>query len=335
MAIMRLTNDLKPGMRLTQDILNKNKILLMAKGAILTEENIKIIKRLGYTSVTVDQPKDDAVVYWPGISPKAVSEIKDLYIKSTEEIKDLIKDVISGTAVTINEAYKIPGSFLNKPGSTHDLLPSLTHAFQLDKNTYNHSINVSLICGIICRWLGIDENTSMLCVVAGLFHDIGKSEANDYYSHAESGYNILKRSGSSEEVCLGVLSHHERENGSGFPNHLIDKDIPLIAKIIAVADTFDKLTAALSENNQNCPFNVLEALKNDNLGLLDTKILMLFCTRTAECYLGEMVTLSNGSKGQIVIVDKNNPSRPVVRVGDNLIELESHPEIQISSIGFA
>ncbi len=347
MAIVRMTEELKPGMRLNEDIYNRNKILLLSSGAVLTEENIKIIKRLGYSSVSVDRPQEDTSNFWPTISPEEILEIKDLYIKTNEESEDLIKAVISGNPVTIDEAYDIPGSLLSKPKAAYDLIPTLAHVLQLDKNTYNHSINVSLICGVICRWLGFPEDISKDYVVAGLFHDVGKTRLNpdilykiqrsfkeqdDYESHTKIGYEILKNSGFHEDVCLGALLHHERIDGSGYPNGLKDEKIPQVAKLVAVADTFDKLTSEMAEKGQGCPFKVLEVLKNENLGLLDTKILFSFCDRTAECYVGEFVALSDGSKGQIVMSNRNNPCRPVVRIGDKLVELERHPELEIQSL---
>ncbi|NTW04739.1 MAG: HD domain-containing protein [Peptococcaceae bacterium] len=338
-------------MRLGQDIYNKNKILLLSNGAILTDENIKIIKRLGYASVNVDKteesPGSSDTDFWLQISPEAIIEIKELYAKTNTESDGLIKTVISGKPVTTDEAYGVPGSILSTPSASYDLLPSLAHVMQLDNSNYNHSINVSLVCGIICRWLGLDEEVSKEYVVAGLFHDIGKTqllpdivynnnrsflEEEEYRGHTRLGYNILKRSGASEDACLGALLHHERLDGSGYPGGLKEDKIPLVAKIIAVADTFDKLTTDMSKSGSNCPFKVLKILKEDNLGFLDTKLLMLFCTRTAECYVGEMVILTDGSKGQIVMANKNNPCKPIVNINGKLIDLEHFTDLEILSL---
>ena len=89
-------------------------------------------------------------------------------------------------------------------------------------------------------------------------HDIGKitvpdailnkpSKLNEEeYSivkkHAEAGYKITKNIIDSDRICEGVLYHHERYDGNGYPRGLQDKDIPLFAKIICVIDSFDAMT---------------------------------------------------------------------------------------------
>ncbi len=346
MAITRMTDELHPGMTLDQDIYNRNKVLLLARGAVLTEESIKTIKRLGYTKVAIRKPAG-APAYWNRLDGQKLSEYSKTYEKSSEEIVQLIKHIGEGRRVNVEQAYLVTGPVLQKTKSPYNLFPFLSQVEELDDRTHGHSINVSLICGALCQWLDVEAEASREIVVAGLLHDIGKSrispdilykpqptykELEDLKNHTAYGYRMLEEADAPGAVKIGALLHHEREDGSGYPRGLTGDRIPLAAKIIAVADVYDNMTYSRSRGRKACPFKIFEALQNEYLGILDTGILITFLARTAECYLGEMVRLSDGRTGQIVLANRSHPSRPMVRSENEIIDLSTEPGIEVEYI---
>lgn len=345
MAISRMTEELKPGMTLDQDIYNKNRVLLLAKGAVLTDETIKTIKRLGYTTVNVVKPPDRPE-YWNHVDEKKLEEFNKSYEESGEEAVALIKCVGEGQQVTVDQAYQVPGSILQEVSSPYNLFPFLSHAEQMDDHTYGHSVNVSLICSAICQWLKLEEEISRDIVVAGLLHDIGKTRLNpdilyksqlthkeleEMEGHTTLGFRILEEASAPEAARQAALLHHEREDGSGYPKGIKGDQIPLAAKIVAVADVYDTMTYDQSRGKKVCPFKVFEKMHNEYLGILDTKVLITFLARTAECYVGELVLLSNGLSGQIVLINRSSPSRPMVRTDLGLIDLSTTTDIEIEA----
>lgn len=126
-----------------------------------------------------------------------------------------------------------------------------------DLYTKEHSDNVSIISEEIGRRLRLDNLDSL--VLSAQLHDVGKvfiplevlnkkgPLTKDEYaiikSHPQYGYNILHDIKSFKEINEGILSHHERFDGKGYPNGLSGKNIPLFARIIAVADVYDALTS--------------------------------------------------------------------------------------------
>ncbi|MCL6611883.1 MAG: HD-GYP domain-containing protein [Peptococcaceae bacterium] len=346
MAIVRLTDELKPGMTLEQDIYNMDKVLLLAKGAVLTQENIKTIKRLGYTEVEVRKPPEKPE-YWNRVDEKKVMEFKKSYSESGEEVADLIRRISDGQQVNLEQAYQLPGSILQEVNRPYNLFPSLSQVEQLDHHTYGHSINVSLICAAICHWLQLEEEISRDVVVAGLLHDIGKSRLNpdlfyksqltlkeleEFKKHTTIGFKILEEAKAPEAVQLAALHHHEREDGSGYPGGLTGDRIPLAAKIVAVADVYDTMNSSRPGSGRACPFKVFEEMQSNFLGALDTKILITFLARTAECYVGEIVRLNDGRTGQIVVINRTYPSRPMIRVDDEIIDLSQIRTVEIEEI---
>lgn len=143
-----------------------------------------------------------------------------------------------------------------------------------DPYTRGHSDRVSEYSVLIGKKLGLDENTLHILKIGGLFHDIGKigipdsillkeSKLNDEeYSqiknHPMIGVHILGGVLLFEDIIPIVKYHHERFDGRGYPSQLSGTDIPYVARIAAVADTFDAMTSKRSYRNA-LPIDVVRA----------------------------------------------------------------------------
>lgn len=128
-----------------------------------------------------------------------------------------------------------------------------------DRESRSHNIRVARLCVHIGREMSMSAPELRLLARAGLLHDIGKlgipAEVLEKHSpldesewllmrtHPEMGLNLLDRAGQSSREVLAVLYHHERLDGSGYPYGLKAEAIPIEARIVAVADTYDALTS--------------------------------------------------------------------------------------------
>jgi len=128
-----------------------------------------------------------------------------------------------------------------------------------DKYTLGHSERVTRISLAVADEIGIDQKEREALRVAGLIHDIGKvivpgeilnkpdgltrEEYSIIKKHPVIGYNFVEHLAGFKEVRNGILSHHERFDGKGYPNGLKGENIPFIARIIAAADAFDAMTS--------------------------------------------------------------------------------------------
>ncbi|MBQ8922516.1 MAG: HD domain-containing protein [Oscillospiraceae bacterium] len=126
-----------------------------------------------------------------------------------------------------------------------------------DRYTNGHSARVAEYTVMLSREMGLDEETIEQYYCIALLHDIGKigvpaevlnkngkltdDEFRVIKSHSELGSNALKDISIMPELSIGAGAHHERPDGKGYPNGLTEEEIPLVAKIIAVADTFDAM----------------------------------------------------------------------------------------------
>jgi cyclic di-GMP phosphodiesterase len=147
-----------------------------------------------------------------------------------------------------------------------------------DRGTRSHNLRVARLCVHIGRQMSMSAAELRLLARAGLMHDIGKlgipeavlskhsalddAEWSLMRSHPEMGLTLMDRAGQSSREVLAVLYHHERLDGSGYPYGLIGDAIPIEARIVAVADTYDALTSDRPYRNACSPSaarRVLEA----------------------------------------------------------------------------
>lgn len=125
--------------------------------------------------------------------------------------------------------------------------------------TYMHTERVCIYSLKLGKALNLSQKQMALLKQASLLHDIGKlgipdnildkpnkltdSEFEIIKSHPQKGYNILKSIENLKPVAKLVLCHHEKYDGSGYPNKLSGDEIPYLAKIITIADSFDVMTS--------------------------------------------------------------------------------------------
>ena len=143
-----------------------------------------------------------------------------------------------------------------------------------DPYTRGHSDRVSEYSDLIGKKLGLDEKTLHILKIGGLFHDIGKigipdsillkesklsdEEYSQIKNHPMIGVHMLGDAAIFTDILPIVKHHHERYDGRGYPSQLVGDDIPYVARIAAVADTFDAMTSKRSYRD-SLPIDVVRA----------------------------------------------------------------------------
>lgn len=162
-----------------------------------------------------------------------------------------------------------------------------------DYYTHTHSLNVSIYALSLGKYLGMNKEELEDLGFAALLHDIGKSKidhkiinkegelTSEEYEivkrHSLHGWEILKKAGiSSRHILEGVKHHHERIDGTGYPDRLKDENIHQYAKIIGLCDVFDALSTKRSYKESVDTFNTLVTMKKDMKSHLDGKLVNKF-----------------------------------------------------------
>ena len=147
------------------------------------------------------------------------------------------------------------------------------------------------------------------------------------------GYNILKKQDVDSRIALGALQHHERCDGRGYPGKLTLNEIEPFAKIIAIADVYDALTANRVYRGPVCPLEVIGIFQTEGLTIYDPGYLMTFLDQIMYSYLNYTVQLSNGETGRIIMMQRNRLDRPMIALpGDRYIDLRDHPDLSITGV---
>ncbi|MEM9346532.1 MAG: HD-GYP domain-containing protein [Planctomycetota bacterium] len=147
-----------------------------------------------------------------------------------------------------------------------------------DRYTYGHSERVAWLGTQLAEAIGLDADEVERIRISGLVHDVGKigvpeavlckagkltnEEFDQIKKHPRIGYNILKGIPKIDDVLDGVLYHHERWDGRGYPTRLAGEAIPLYGRILAVADTFDAMSSTRSYRQAMPREKVLDEIAN-------------------------------------------------------------------------
>jgi len=191
-----------------------------------------------------------------------------------EELKFIIRGGIDAYELTVNKKallFDLKELFFTTIKSISSALDAK------DAYTHGHSLRVTLFSLILCKEMNMDEDFTGKIEIAGLLHDIGKigvpegilckpgkltdEEFGIIKLHPERGKKILNGIKKLDEAAFWLNCHHERWDGFGYPNKLKGEDIPLAARVLAIADTYDAMTSNRSYRNGLPHETALEEIK--------------------------------------------------------------------------
>lgn len=303
MAITRV----KPGMILAQSIIGISKTEKYVVGTALSADDIEYLSEKGLFGLYVfdDIPNE---ILSPSLLSRCIEHVNGLNI---EELIPLSKDiVVELTTKPINLDFRSVRSF--------------------DDYIAHHSVCVAVYAVALGIQMKMSNVELFDLALAGLLHDVGQKMFDqsllskmgklslDEYEiikrHPEEGYKfIMNNELISDEVKNAVRYHHENTNGTGYPEKLTGKNIPLLARIIHVVDVYD---AIMSKRPYKLGLSSCEAI-NYLIGgktiLFDEKIVDEFVKIAVPYPTGSEIRLSNKEVG-LVIKQSADSFRPIIRL---------------------
>ncbi len=325
------TRQLKEGMRIDQAVLDKLGRTLIARGTILNEYLIDSLSKLRVLGVYISEgEEDEQEIYIPPAIRKRIEDnsIPDRHkVELSKSVKKRVSEGIQYLYTNTDspdfvEATNNIGNDLMKAIMENDAIAvDISNLKISDEYTFKHSVDVATLSMIIAKQYGLDKQDIYDIGIAGLLHDIGKSyipneilnkpgkltdeEFEIMKKHPVFGYDILKtKEGISVPMRLGVLQHHEKMNGSGYPMGFGRNKICTYAKILSVADIYDALVTKRSYKDalsQRVAVEMLMSMTDQ----LDIKAIRSFMESIILYPVGSIVNLSNNEKAKVV---ENNPS---------------------------
>lgn len=348
-------DELREGMVLAQDVVSDAFVNIVTESTVVNAEIIEKLEKLNIEFVYVhsemangeaNNSSEEEPIF---DQPDGEKALNYNFNKTVDKIKNIFNDLKFGVADIKSEMDGAMDPLLDGILVNNNILSSLRCMKYDDDYTLKHSVNVGLIAAMIGKWYGLNDKQVSDLSLAGTLHDIGKSKVPRYIinkpgelteqefsiaqQHAVYGYEILKESREfTEEICEAVLYHHERFNGSGYPQGLKGEKIPLYARIIALADVFDALTSDKVYQGKLSTFLAADIIKNMSFEELDPEITNMFLKKIAEFYVGNKVLLSTGEEGEVVYLNKFSLTKPLIKVGEKFVDLSMETEIKIKEV---
>lgn len=246
-----------------------------------------------------------------------VDSVYTRYVTKNEILIKELSDKIKGLCDTVadNKRY---------------ILRVLSSAAASSNYLVNHSVRSTVLAVVLGSHLKLPPHRLIELGVACVLHEIGMvrlppqlymagrqltpAERKSITAHPILGYNILKEKQFPLSISLAALEHHERMNGSGYPRSLSGDKISVYARIIAVACSYDAVTAARPFREAKEGYEgMVDLLKNEGKQYDDTVIKALVYSLSIYP-IGSYVLLSNGKSAQVIDVNPENPRLPVVLI---------------------
>ncbi len=259
------------------------------------------------------------------------------FTRCEDHFKDnLMKSLHRNEPLRVNELLKEVMMLLRNEDGNVSIFDMLLNMCNKEDSVYAHCIDVALISNVLARWLNFSEADQKMVTACGLFHDVGKfmlpsgvlrkpgkltpAEFEIVKTHTIEGFHMLNRFRNIPEPVKNVaLMHHEKCDGSGYPYGLKGNEIDKFSKIVTIADIFDAMTSERVYRAAMCPFSVIKHFEDNGIQKYEMKYILTFLENVSNSYLNHRVTLSNGLEGDVIFINNEKFSQPVIRTDNNEI----------------
>lgn len=320
-------DSVKEGMILAKPLLGKNGELLLNKGVVLFSSYVSKIKQLDYNGIYIEDELSKGIEIPDIIDEKlrfeAVKSVKAVFI-NIEEGKGIPRHIYRNLTDIIDD---IVGSILENKAALLNIID--LKAF--DNYTFYHCVNVCILSIVIGKALNLNKKQLYNLGLTAILHDIGKTfiqkeilnkngklsneEFEIIKAHPSKGYCYVKDYFDVPAVtCVGILHHHERYDGSGYPMGIKGDKISLFGRIVSVSDVYDAITSDRPYRKALPSFEAIEYIMGNSGIAFDPEIAKVFTQKIAPYPVGASVRLSNDMVGLIVENHQDCCTRPKIKI---------------------
>jgi len=258
-----------------------------------------------------------------------LKQARIVHKRARNQIDSMFNDVRMGKNLDVSGAKEVVSGMVDSIVRNPDAQLWLSNLRKRDEYTAIHSLNVCIFALTFARYLGFNTEEMNEIGVGALLHDIGKmrvpleilnkegeltkEEREIVREHAQHGFDILQNSpGLPASTIEVVYTHHERKKGTGYPRGLVEAQIHLFSRMVAIVDIYDAIT---SDRVYHHGMNTLDALKNMfkwRENDLDTELVESFIQCLGIYPIGSLVELNTGEVGIVLSVSQGRKLVPIV-----------------------
>lgn len=331
-----------------QDVFSTAGVLLVRKNTLIVSRHIRLFRRHGIKSIPVLQT---APV--PQQVQRRLEKIDPSIGEKYEEQFERMTAVFTADQLTrrqkLQDALDYFDTLLEPIRTSRSIFRTMQQLKGHDQYTYRHSINVGILCALIAEVNGLSDERVLEAGRAGLIHDIGKlfisediirkperlseEEFREVKKHPIHGADMLQEYETIPYLHSAVLSHHERLDGSGYPEGAAGEQLSEAARITAIADVYDAVTSDRSYHQGATPFTGMKILEEEMYkGKLCSILGIPFLHYMIRTYTGTQVLLSDGRIGHVVQIPQAHIDQPLIFTSNQVINLYEEDDLFIEDL---
>jgi len=248
-----------------------------------------------------------------------------------DDVNAIFRDVDEGAPLNILRLRKSVEPVVESMSRNPDACIWLARLKQHDKYAYQHSLSASIWAVALGRQLGLPRRDLRSLATGCMLMDVGKlrvdpgllqaprplteEEADRMREHVAHGVTIVRESGLMNQDVLDIVAHHhERFDGSGYPQGLVGDEIPAVARIAAIVDTYDAVTSNRNHAPAISPSNAIKMLYKARNIQFQAELVEVFIQAVGIYPAGTLVELSSGEVGVVVSEYRTKRLKPKVMV---------------------
>lgn len=278
---------------------------------------------------------------------RRAQEVKD---EAGDVVRDFMEDARTGKGVETGKAKEVVGNMIESVFRNQDALLSLARLKNYDNYTFGHCVNVCILSLALGRYLGLSKNELYQLGTGALLHDTGKmlvpdtilnkpskltiDEFEEIKKHVSYSMNLLSESGNIDARAVNVAyQHHEKFNGSGYPNGLAGDDIDYFGRLVAIVDVYDAITSQRVYEPNNKMANVaMKMIFNVKGQHFDPEIVDPFVKCLGIYPVGSFVSLNTGETALVKSVNRKNLLKPTVIVIYDIYKIKLKEPYEINLV---
>lgn len=310
-------------------------------------QTIEILKKRGVTAVSIDTQKGIDVMPKPTTTPpretapltlpKTVSFNAEMeraiaiHKEAVSLVRGVLSDVKMGRVIDATAVTQMADDIVGSVMRNQNALSCLGILRRKDNYLMEHSVNLAILMGVFGKFLGYDQAYIREMAAGAILHDIGKILVPDEILHkpsklTDAEFAVMKAHPDHSRKILQTLpgisqiavetagQHHEKIDGTGYPDGLSKDQISIHGRMLAIIDVYDALTADRCYHDRITPQEALRRMLQWTQSHLDGELLQSFIKAIGVYPVGTLVCLESGKMGVVISMQANQPLKPVVRI---------------------
>lgn len=260
-----------------------------------------------------------------------VLQAKQVHVEAHNVVHHLMSEVRMGRQIELAKVSPVVERITDSIFRNKDAFISLSRIRKKDEYTFQHSVSVCALLVAFSRVMGYDRAVIKDAGIGGLLHDVGKMKVPDYIlnkpstltesefvimqTHAALGGELLREvHGVPESAIVITVQHHERYDGSGYPNRMRQDEISRLGQMAAIVDVYDALTSDRVYHKGMEPTAALKKLFEWSKFHFNAELVERFICLIGIYPVGTLVSLESGMLGIVVHPGSESLLRPIVRI---------------------